>query len=278
MTNTIYVPWEHILNQFPLFFEEEKQALTAEEIKLITYWWEHDQHVFKTIPWRDAEDVLGYIMTNIFFMTMYFRGAKHDPKIGARVEDMEYVIAKCSPAFLQRIKFLDTHFINPTLDQGGRQDMQSVPWTRLPHNISLLTNMKWIYLTGAPIVDLEPLRGMDLHLLCLAGTKAKSLEPVAGMPISFLRIMGTDIDSLKPIEGSEVLTYIPVANTPLGKNAIDSLESLSYLCMTDLSGTKISIFPENINRAIHQERGKYESKQNITPPKHTKFHNWMESL
>jgi|GEM_PF-2493325 len=263
--------FKNIREQFSVAFEQEKQHFTAEEIKLIEYWWTHDQEIFKRQGrWNYGKEILDHIIESIFFMSIYYRGMRHNPRVGPRVEDKEYVIDKCSPAFRRRIMFIDNYFMNPPT--SGPMAFEHLLWTRLPKNISLLTELKWLWLTGMPIGDIEPLRGLPLHSLCLSGCPISTIEPILGMPISWLRLMQTNIDSLRVIENLNTLSYCPVNDTPLGKSAIDSLESVPYLNATNIRETKIKTFPEMISLAVHKERGEYTSKVHVVSPYHTKNH------
>ena len=51
------------------------------------------------------------------------------------------------------------------------------------------------------VKDLEPLRGIALKRIWLAGTKVTSLEPLRGMKLNFLQISGTAVADLEPLRG-----------------------------------------------------------------------------
>lgn len=262
----------NIQAEFVIAFEMEKSQFTNEEIKLIEYWWTHDQDVFKRQEWKTGKEILDHIIESIFFVSIYFRGVKRNPLVGSLPEDMEYIIDKCSPAFRKRIMFVDMYELNPGIDTRKPFNFKPSNWERLPKNISLLTELKWLWLTGTPVKDIEPLRGLPLHSLCVSGCPIKTIEPIFGMPISWLRLMHTNIDSLEPIENLNTLSYCPVNDTPLSKNAIDSLESIPYLHATNIRGTKIEVFPSMIGVTQHKEKGEYVSNVHLESPFLTKNH------
>lgn len=255
--NMKHLKYGEVLPEFFEIYERDKKTLTPEEVKLIDYWFYTDQERWKKQTFEDGDDLLQTIVSSIFFLSFHHRGQKSG--------DMEYLIAKCSPTFLRHIKMID---ICPIGGIWG-----NVHWDKLPSNISKLTHVTHMQI-NTNISDIEPIRGMNLHFLCLCGTQVRNIEPVKGMPLWALRLMNTPIESIKPIEGSDTLTWVPAKQTPLDKRAIESLESVEYIKSIDLVGTKISNFPSQINYAQHVKFGKYENNQAPTPPKHTQQHTF----
>jgi len=56
-------------------------------------------------------------------------------------------------------------------------------------------------LTGQPITDIAPLRGLPVTRLHLDSTQVRDLSPLAGMPLEELRLNNTPVSDLTPLRG-----------------------------------------------------------------------------
>ncbi len=54
--------------------------------------------------------------------------------------------------------------------------------------VSELKQLKWLYMLGAPIRDISPLRSLRLEKIDLRGTRVEDLSPLLGMPLIDLRL------------------------------------------------------------------------------------------
>ena len=103
---------------------------------------------------------------------------------------------------------------------------------------------------NCPVEDIEPIRDMPLTLLNLSGCRITSIEPLRGMQINFLACSCNPFGTLEPLtdmqslvgihcsacnlESLEPLRGLPVSSINCSGNAIRSLEPLSDMPLTVL--------------------------------------------
>jgi Leucine-rich repeat (LRR) protein len=92
---------------------------------------------------------------------------------------------------------------------------------------------------GGAVRSLEPLRGLALRKLVVAGSQIADLAPLAGMPLEELSIFSSVLRDLGPLRGSKLHTLaLPRARivdlSPLAQLPLRSLD-LSYSCPRDVT-------------------------------------------
>lgn len=70
-------------------------------------------------------------------------------------------------------------------------------------DISWLRNipLSFLDISGNPVADLSPLRGMELRELHMRGTKVTRLDPLANMPLELLEAENAPVTDLHPLKG-----------------------------------------------------------------------------
>jgi Leucine-rich repeat (LRR) protein len=91
--------------------------------------------------------------------------------------------------------------------------------------------LKMLDLHSTPVMDLAPLRGLNLRELRLGSTRVSDLSPLVGMPLEKLYLEKTDVTDIAPLLTCPTLEYIVLpagAQNVTALRALPNLQKISY--------------------------------------------------
>lgn len=112
-------------------------------------------------------------------------------------------------------------------------------WGKIGPLLGSLTSLQSLDLTGALIVDLAPLKGLNaLRSLGLSDTRAADLAPLTGLSsLQTLNLTRTDVADIAPLKGLTALRSLDLSSTHVTDLA--PLKSLTSLKSLNLAGTMV---------------------------------------
>lgn len=102
--------------------------------------------------------------------------------------------------------------------------------------LSGMTSLRKLYLSGTPVTDLGPLRGLSLVEMNLVETPVTDLGPLAGAPLQMLWLTDTRVQNLTP------LANCPLISLTLHRTSVSDLSPLSgtRLQRLHIGGTRVT--------------------------------------
>jgi Leucine-rich repeat (LRR) protein len=109
-------------------------------------------------------------------------------------------------------------------------------WTEAGSLVAKLTALQSLDLTGAPVADLGPLKGLTtLRALTLWNTQVADLEPLNGLTaLQTLSLWNTRVTDVAPLKSLTGLNFLTLANTQVADlSPLKELTKLEWLYLTD---------------------------------------------
>ncbi len=139
-----------------------------------------------------------------------------------------------------------------TLDVTGNvydlSPLRGMPLERLyvygmkADDLTVIAGMKKLEvldISGAPISDLSPLKGLKLTTLSLAGTRVSDLSPLEGMKLTWMTCSGAKVSDLSPLNGMP-LKELNLGGTKVSDASLAQLKDCKDLIQLILFGTQVT--------------------------------------